>query len=625
MASDDNTMDEKLSYLLEEDDNFYYDNNHDNDESPNLISRMDNADTFNDDDNDNDDDETNNRPRLMAVRQQHQRQRQQQRRRRQQQEAATTTTTTTVTEGSKPPHLIRRKENDDTTQSSGSEDEEDADDEDSDDDENEDEDSEDDGNDDDDDDSVNDDEEVIAIPEREGGREVTTYDYIDSISDDTSSEDDSDRDDRGHRIHRRVPVVNGGTMENRADNNNEDEGDDDDDDTPPRLVSRSHRQRVRRVQTIIAGVVDVPIVVPVRLLTRQLQGLVHGPRPHMLEQQQQQLLLQGGPAASFDLEELCHRHRNRSTSSTTMGTHAASAKRQALSPAPLLAIMPRISSIVPVDIPAHDIPLVMSQASQFLDPQDMIALLQVETLLWCSMRKSEAEAEATQQQGSSCWHFPQLRHRFCRIHGTKLDLTYEDSAERRRVLLFTTTVLDPPKEQTPDAPALAPRDRSIQYHDNNNNKNNNHNNETDIETDNIQFLLWCLEQQAFITAAIATSNEGAKKKKEKQLCPSSSSTTSLSWPSPSASAATNTTTSTTTTTTTPTSTTTTTTLNTTIVYFYPDCFHCRRGVDESGLENKDIELVMSQIGPQCTRTMSVQALRDNDHDLVNAIMSLTHM
>jgi len=130
-------------------------------------------------------------------------------------------------------------------------------------------------------------------------------------------------------------------------------------------------------------------------------------------------------------------------------------------------------------------------------------------------------------------------------------------------------------------------------------------------------LLWCLEQQAFITAAIAARNEEAKKKKGEQLCPFLSSTTSSpsASPSPSTSASTNTTT----------STTTTTTRTTNAVYLYPNCFHCRRGVDESGLEDKDIELVMSQIGPHCTRAMSVQALRDNDHDLVNAIMSLTHI
>lgn len=44
-------------------------------------------------------------------------------------------------------------------------------------------------------------------------------------------------------------------------------------------------------------------------------------------------------------------------------------------------------------------------------------------------------------------------------------------------------------------------------------------------------------------------------------------------------------------------------------------------VDETGLESKDIELVMSQVG--CTRAAAVKAMRDNDGDLVNSIMSLT--
>lgn len=43
--------------------------------------------------------------------------------------------------------------------------------------------------------------------------------------------------------------------------------------------------------------------------------------------------------------------------------------------------------------------------------------------------------------------------------------------------------------------------------------------------------------------------------------------------------------------------------------------------DEEGLEAKDIELVMSQAG--CTRAKAVKALKENDLDLVNAIMSLT--
>jgi nascent polypeptide-associated complex subunit alpha len=44
-------------------------------------------------------------------------------------------------------------------------------------------------------------------------------------------------------------------------------------------------------------------------------------------------------------------------------------------------------------------------------------------------------------------------------------------------------------------------------------------------------------------------------------------------------------------------------------------------VDETGLESKDIELVMSQAG--CSRASAVAALKENDGDLVNSIMSLT--
>lgn len=44
-------------------------------------------------------------------------------------------------------------------------------------------------------------------------------------------------------------------------------------------------------------------------------------------------------------------------------------------------------------------------------------------------------------------------------------------------------------------------------------------------------------------------------------------------------------------------------------------------VDETGLEGKDIELVMAQAG--CSRAAAVKALKENDADLVNSIMSLT--
>lgn len=44
-------------------------------------------------------------------------------------------------------------------------------------------------------------------------------------------------------------------------------------------------------------------------------------------------------------------------------------------------------------------------------------------------------------------------------------------------------------------------------------------------------------------------------------------------------------------------------------------------LDETGLEAKDIELVMSQAG--CSRAVAVKALKDNDSDVVNSIMSLS--
>lgn len=45
-------------------------------------------------------------------------------------------------------------------------------------------------------------------------------------------------------------------------------------------------------------------------------------------------------------------------------------------------------------------------------------------------------------------------------------------------------------------------------------------------------------------------------------------------------------------------------------------------VDEEGVEAKDVELVMAQAG--CSRSKAVKALKDNDGDLVNSIMSLTN-
>merc|ERR1712186_60793 len=44
-------------------------------------------------------------------------------------------------------------------------------------------------------------------------------------------------------------------------------------------------------------------------------------------------------------------------------------------------------------------------------------------------------------------------------------------------------------------------------------------------------------------------------------------------------------------------------------------------VDESGIEPKDIDLVISQV--QCSRAKAVQALRNNNNDIVEAIMQLS--
>ena len=44
-------------------------------------------------------------------------------------------------------------------------------------------------------------------------------------------------------------------------------------------------------------------------------------------------------------------------------------------------------------------------------------------------------------------------------------------------------------------------------------------------------------------------------------------------------------------------------------------------VDETGVDPKDIELVTTQAS--CSRAAAVKALRNNDNDIVNAIMELT--
>jgi nascent polypeptide-associated complex subunit alpha len=46
-------------------------------------------------------------------------------------------------------------------------------------------------------------------------------------------------------------------------------------------------------------------------------------------------------------------------------------------------------------------------------------------------------------------------------------------------------------------------------------------------------------------------------------------------------------------------------------------------VDETGIDAKEIDLVISQAS--CTRAQAVKALRNNDNDVVNAIMELTDM
>lgn len=44
-------------------------------------------------------------------------------------------------------------------------------------------------------------------------------------------------------------------------------------------------------------------------------------------------------------------------------------------------------------------------------------------------------------------------------------------------------------------------------------------------------------------------------------------------------------------------------------------------VDASGIDEKDIQLVMSQ--GDCSRSKAITALRNNDNDIVNAIMEVT--
>lgn len=92
--------------------------------------------------------------------------------------------------------------------------------------------------------------------------------------------------------------------------------------------------------------------------------------------------------------------------------------------------------------------------SRFLLPEDIASLLQVDGIFNSYM---------------------QLRKSYCKIHGTKLDLTYEDDWDRN-------------------------------HHRHNRHCEDIHNDETmiranDINNNDVQFLIWSLKQQAFISAA----------------------------------------------------------------------------------------------------------------------------
>jgi len=53
------------------------------------------------------------------------------------------------------------------------------------------------------------------------------------------------------------------------------------------------------------------------------------------------------------------------------------------------------------------------------------------------------------------------------------------------------------------------------------------------------------------------------------------------------------------------------------------CSYDRQEVDASGIDEKDIELVMSQAN--VSRRMAVHALRSNGLDIVNAIMVINRL
>ena len=109
--------------------------------------------------------------------------------------------------------------------------------------------------------------------------------------------------------------------------------------------------------------------------------------------------------------------------------------------------------------------------SRYLDSDDMISLLQINGIIES---------------------FPQICQRYCAVHGTKLDLTYEDYSERRRHHQQQRRHHQQQQERDRDPDS----DRA------------NNNNTIDVAvaaatTDNdndVRFFLWWLEQQAFISA-----------------------------------------------------------------------------------------------------------------------------
>jgi hypothetical protein len=101
--------------------------------------------------------------------------------------------------------------------------------------------------------------------------------------------------------------------------------------------------------------------------------------------------------------------------------------------------------------------------SQYLLPEDIVSLLQVDKI-------SDSNK--------------QLRQRYCRIHGTKLDLTYEDYC----------------------------LDHHHHHHHHHHHDNHDDDDDDDIETticanNDVRFLIWFLEQHAFISATPSLEND----------------------------------------------------------------------------------------------------------------------